>query len=203
VRPASGNNRDERGAPVQANAANKGSNMSRVFGAVAQNGYVVRDIRAAMDYWINVMGVGPWYYMDRVKTDYFRHRGKDSGVEMSIALANSGDLQIELIQQRNDAPSMYKEFLDSGHEGLQHMSYWSKEYQALYDRALALGYKVGHEGQIGGEQGRFAYFDTQSHPGTVIEISDISGAKGAFFERVRQAATNWDGSRPIREVGGR
>ena len=88
--------------------------MSRIFGAVAQNGYVVRDIRAAMDHWINVMGVGPWFYIDRVKTDYFRHRGKDSGLEMSVALANSGDLQIELIQQRNDAPSMYKEFLDSG-----------------------------------------------------------------------------------------
>jgi hypothetical protein len=167
--------------------------MSRVFGAVAQNGYVIRDIRAAMDHWINVMGVGPWYYIDRVKTEYFRHRGKDSDVEMSIALANSGDLQIELIQQRND----------SGREGLQHMSYWSRDYQSLYDRALSLGYKVGHEGQIGGEQGRFAYFDTQSHPGTVIEISDISGTKGAFFERIRQAAVDWDGSRPIREVGGR
>ena len=60
--------------------------MSRVFGAVCQNGYIVRDIRAAMDHWINVMGVGPWYYIDRVKTDYFRHRGEDSAVEMSIAL---------------------------------------------------------------------------------------------------------------------
>ena len=139
--------------------------MSRIFGAVCQNGYVVRDIRAAMDHWVNVMGVGPWYYIGRVKTDYFRHRGKDSAMEMSVALANSGDLQIELIQQRNDAPSMYKEFLDSGREGLQHMSYWTRDYQALYDRALSLGYKVGHEGQIGGEKGRFAYFDTQAHPG--------------------------------------
>ncbi len=85
--------------------------MSRIFGAVTQNGYVVRDIHAAMDHWVNVMGVGPWYYVDRVKTDYFRHRGVDSPVEMSIALANSGDLQIELIQQRNDAPSLYKEFI--------------------------------------------------------------------------------------------
>jgi hypothetical protein len=32
--------------------------MSRIFGAVCQNGYVVRDIRAAMDHWVNVMGVG-------------------------------------------------------------------------------------------------------------------------------------------------
>jgi len=174
--------------------------MSRIFGPVCQNGYVVRDIQAAMDHWIKVMGVGPWYYIDRVKTDYFRHRGRDSDVEMSIALANSGALQIELIQQRNAAPSMYREFLDAGHEGLQHMSFWTTDYQALYERVLGLGYKVGHEGQIGGEQGRFAYFDSEAHPGTVIEISDISGGKGRFFERIRQAAANWDGTDPIRLV---
>jgi hypothetical protein len=68
---------------------------------------------------------------------------------------------------------------------------------------LSLGYKVGHEGQIGGEQGRFAYFDTQAHPGTVVEISDISGSKGSFFEHIRKVAAGWDGSDPIREVGGR
>jgi hypothetical protein len=174
--------------------------MSRILGPVRQNGYVVRDIQAAMDHWIEVMGVGPWYYIDRVKTDYFRHRGRDSDLEMSVALANSGDLQIELIQQRNAAPSIYQEFLDAGREGLQHMSFWTTDYQALYDRALTLGYKVGHEGQIGGEKGRFAYFDTEAHPGTVIEISDISGGKGRFFERIRQAAADWDGSDAIRVV---
>lgn len=175
--------------------------MSRVFGAVCQNGYVVRDIEAAMDHWINVLGVGPWFYIEQVKPDYFRHRGVDSPLQMSIALANSGDLQIELIQQRNDAPSMYKEFLDAGLEGLQHMSYWTEDYQGLYDRAIGLGYKVGHEGQLGGAKGRFAYFDTQAHPGTLVEISDISGGKKAFFERVRHAAVDWDGSDPIRRPG--
>jgi hypothetical protein len=174
--------------------------MSRIFGAIRQNGYVVRDVRAAMDHWVDVIGVGPWFYFDRVKIDWFRYRGKDSDVELSIALANSGDLQIELIQQRNAAPSMYKEFLEAGHEGLQHVAYWTKDYQAVYDRALALGYTVGHEGQIGGEQGRFAYFDTQRHPGTVIELSDISGPKGVFFEYVRQSSVDWDGSNPIREM---
>ncbi len=174
--------------------------MSRIFGAIRQNGYVVHDIPAAMDHWINVMGVGPWFYFEPVKIDYFRYRGAPANLEMSVALANSGDLQIELIQQRNDAPSMYKEFLGSGREGLQHVAYWTTDYQALYDRALSLGYKVGHEGQIGGEQGRFAYFETEAHPGTVIEISDISGPKGKFFEFVRQAAIGWDGSEPIRQM---
>ena len=46
--------------------------MSRIFGKVCQNGYVVRDITAAMDHWINVMGVGPWFYIEDVKTDWFR-----------------------------------------------------------------------------------------------------------------------------------
>lgn len=174
--------------------------MSRLFGSIRQNGYVVRDVRAAMDHWIEVIGVGPWFYFDRVKIDWFRHRGEASDVELSIALANSGDLQIELIQQRNEAPSMYKEFLDSGREGLQHVAYWTRDYQALYDRALALGYRVGHEGQIGGEQGRFAYFDTEAHPGTVIELSDISGPKGRFFELVKQLSVDWDGSDPVRHL---
>jgi hypothetical protein len=110
--------------------AGGGRQMSRLFGPVRQNGYVVRDIEAAMKHWIEVLQVGPWFYIDRVQTDWFRHRGQDSTVELSIALANSGDLQIELIQQRNDAPSMYKEFLDSGREGLQHVAFWSTDYQS-------------------------------------------------------------------------
>lgn len=174
--------------------------MSRIFGPVRQNGYVVRDIEAAMRHWVDALGVGPWFYIDRVECDYFRYRGEDSPVQMSIALANSGDLQIELIQPRNDAPSLYRDFLSAGHEGLQHLAYWTEDFQALYDHALALGYSVGHEGRIGGERGRFAYFQTEAHPGTVVEISDISGGKGRFFERIRRIATDWDGNDPIRPV---
>jgi hypothetical protein len=174
--------------------------MSLLFGKVCQNGYVVRDIGKAMKFWTEVMRVGPFFYIPRVKTDWFRYRGVDSAVEMSIALANSGDLQIELIQQRNDAPSMYLDHLRDHGEGMQHMSYWSNDYQALYDRAIASGFVVGHEGQIGGPQGRFAYFESAGHPGTVIVISDISGGKGRFFGHVRKAAANWDGSDPVRVI---
>jgi len=174
--------------------------MSRVFGKVCQNGYVVRDIEAAMEHWTKTLGVGPFFYIESVDCDWFKHRGVASDIDISIALANSGDLQIELIQQRNTAPSMYLEFLEAGREGLQHMSYWTQTYQADYDRVIEAGYKVGQEGQIGGEQGRFVYFDTETHPGTVIEMSDISGQKGAFFEHIRKVADDWDGSRPIRPV---
>jgi Glyoxalase/Bleomycin resistance protein/Dioxygenase superfamily len=174
--------------------------MSLLFGKVCQNGYVVRDIEAALKFWTDKLRVGPFFYIPKVKTDWFRYRGQDSPVEMSIALANSGELQIELIQQRNGAPSMYLDFLERHGEGLQHMSCWSSDYQALYERAIAAGFVVGHEGQIGGPNGRFAYFESAGHAGTVIEISDVSGRKGRFFEHIRTAAANWDGRDPVRLV---
>lgn len=174
--------------------------MSRDLGVIRQNGYVVRDIESAMRHWVDVIGVGPWYWIRKVELDWFRHRGEDSSPDISIALANSGPLQIELIEQRNDAPSMYREFLDAGHEGLQHVAFWTTEYRTLYDGLVADGYRVGHEGQIGGEDGRFAYFDSKGHPGSVVEISDVSGGKGRFFDHIREVASTWDGSEPIRVV---
>ena len=171
--------------------------MSALFGKVCQNGYVVRDIEAAMKFWTEKLRVGPFFYVRKVGIDWFKYRGKDSALDMSVALANSGDVQLELIEPRNDAPSMYKDFLDSGREGMQHIAYWTTDFQTLYDKAISLGYKVAQEGSIGGQQGRFAYLDTELDQGTVIEISDISGPKGQFFSYIRQAAADWDGTNPI------
>ncbi len=174
--------------------------MSRIFGKIRQSGYVVHDIDAAMRHWTEVLGVGPFYYIDKVPVENFTYHGEPSEAELSIALANSGDLQIELIQQRNNAPSMYLDFLSAGHEGLQHVAYWTETYQADYDRLIADGFRVGQEGEIG-ERGRFVYFETEGHPGTVVELSDISGPKGGFFKHIREVAASWDGAKPIRPVG--
>ncbi len=66
--------------------------MSRIFGAITQNGYVVRDIEAAMRHWIDVLGVGPWFYVERAPIEDFQYHGEPSPVDVSIALANSGSL---------------------------------------------------------------------------------------------------------------
>ncbi len=175
--------------------------MANIFGTPDQMGYVVRDIEAGMNAWLD-LGVGPWFYVKTVETDWFKHRGQDSPVELSIALANCGDMQIELICQRNDAPSMYKEFIDSGREGFQHVSFWTEDFEALRERALADGHTVGHEGCIGGEKGRFTYLEKPGAEAaaTVIEISDITGPKGMFFDHIREVAADWDGTEAIRKL---
>ena len=177
--------------------------MSRIYGEVRQLGYVVRDIDKAMRHWVEVLGIGPWFYVERLPVTNFRYRGEPSDVHASIAIANSGRAQIELIQQRNDAPSMYRDFIRAGHEGLQHVSTWPRpeEYQAVLAAAARAGHRIGQSGET--VRGPFAYFETDSHgtlghPGTVMEIAELTPTRRRQFEAIEAAARGWDGHDPIR-----
>ncbi len=171
--------------------------MSRFFGEIRQAGYVVTDIEAAMDYWSRVLGIGPWFYNPRVPIVNYTYRGKPYEVHNSVALANSGPLQMELIQTRNDAPSMYRDFLQSGRTGLHHVAYWTEDFDADLARLEAQGLKVAMGGEVGA-RGRFVYFDTEYHPGTVIELSEVAGPKGKLFKLIREASIGWNGRDPVR-----
>jgi hypothetical protein len=176
--------------------------MSRIFGKVQQNGYVVRDIHAAMDHWINVMGVGPWFHIEEIRYDWYHYRGKPSDLRATVALAMCGDLQMELTQPLNDAPSLYKDFFDAGLEGLHHIAFGTTTFEETRGRALAMGYSIGHEGCVGGPGGHFCFLDTGPEwPGTVIELSETGDYKKGVFEKLKAEAAAWDGSNPIRKLG--
>ncbi len=171
------------------------------YGTIRQVAYVVRDIERAMAHWSGTLGVGPWFYKPEVGITTFRYRGQPSPPpSVSIAFANSGDLQVELVQQRDDRPSMYTDFLRLQGEGAQHIAFWTYEFDTLAERLLASGYTEGHAGQIG-QRGRFAYFAHADLPGNVVELSEQTGGKAEFFREVAQAALQWDGKDPIRRIG--
>jgi hypothetical protein len=172
--------------------------MSRLFGPLRQMGYVVPDVEAAMKHWVEVCGVGPWFYAERLPLTAFSYGGKRyDDIHLSIALANSGEMQIELIQQRSDHPSMGRDFLAANPRGgLQHWSSWPENYDELYDHALANGYVVGQEGDA--PRGRFVYFRNEGHPGTIIEMSHATPTRKRIFDAVRDAAVGWDGNDPVR-----
>jgi Glyoxalase/Bleomycin resistance protein/Dioxygenase superfamily len=173
--------------------------MSIYFGEIRQMGYVVPNIEEAMEQWHRKLGVGPWFYNPKVIVKNYEYRGQFYEQTMAIALANSGAMQVELIQPREDVPSMHLDFLRAGRSGLQHMAFWTRTFAQDLKRLQDLGYKVAMSGEVGGKQGPFAYFDTEFHPGTVTELSDISGPKGKMFEIIRAAAAGWDGRDPVRD----
>jgi hypothetical protein len=178
--------------------------MSRIFGPIRQLGYAVADMETAIKHWVEVEGVGPWFLFDPMTFLEYHYNGipqPDPG--LSIALANSGDLQIELLHQRSDAPSMLAEFC-ARHptlppQGLmQHWSAWPGDYDAVHARALAAGYLLAQEGRT--ERVRFAYFRANPGGADGIEISDNPPTVQALRTRIREAAAIWDGGDPIRRM---
>lgn len=171
--------------------------MSRFLGPIRQLGFVVPDIEAAMDHWSRVMGVGPFFYNPRVPIEDYTYAGVRHEPHNSVALANAGHIQVELIQCRNDVPSMYRDFVAAGNWGLQHTAYWTEDYDRDLARMQAEGFAVRMAGRVGVD-GRFAYFDAETHPGTVIELSEVKGPKGRMFDMIRAAAEGWGGADPVR-----
>jgi hypothetical protein len=170
------------------------------LGPIVQNGYVVRDLEAAAHHWANKVGIGPFYMLEHVAYGPSYFRGRPLALDMSVAIAQWGDMQIELIQQHDDAPSIYTEFSARHGEGLQHVGVLSDH---LDDQLRVLAAKGVEPVQWGATANgmRFVYVGTDAHPGGMVEIIENGPAVAAFFGKIRRAASTWDGTRPLRKLG--
>lgn len=178
--------------------------MSMKFGPIRQIGHVVRDVDAAMRYWTQVMGVGPFYVLREYPFADFHYRGRPATSPVcTLCFAFSGDVQIELIQQHNDVPSSYREFLSAGREGMQHVSPWFDNEQA-FDTARAKAFDLGMTMVQESPSGiaRFCYFETGRPDVPLLELSEamLPAARG-IHDMAMAASVGWDGEDPIRSVG--
>ena len=167
-------------------------------GAIRQIGYIVRDFDKALAEFVT-LGVGPFYVLRGIEQTGI-YRGEECTVTLTLGLANSGDLQIEIIHQDDDAPSIYSEFTSAGGDGFHQLAYWTEDFDAALAAGQAAGWPVVWSG---GEPGtaRYAYFEPP--PGTaatIIELMELTPATTGMAELVRSAAVNWDGSDPIRTL---
>ncbi|MGZ6007918.1 MAG: VOC family protein, partial [Rhizomicrobium sp.] len=88
------------------------------LGEVMQLAYVPADFDAALRFWIETMGAGPFFALDHVKLEDVKYKGAPADIDFSMVIGYWGDVQIELIRQHNGAPSIYKTWRDEGREGL-------------------------------------------------------------------------------------
>ncbi|MDT3444845.1 MULTISPECIES: VOC family protein [unclassified Pseudofrankia] len=168
-------------------------------GVVRQIGYVVRDLDQAVASWLE-LGVGPWYVL-RGQSQRATYRGQSCEVSLSMAFANTGDLQVELICQEDSTPSIYTEFLESGREGFHQLAWWVTDFDAAMRSVRAAGWPIPW---FGGGDGatRYAYVEPPAGPATIVEVMEVSVATDDLARVVRQAANRWDGSDPVRSLHG-
>jgi len=190
------NDNDTRAWPNGVKALNKLSSPIR------QIGVIVRDIDAAMRYWTELTGVGPFVvFRNLALDDDYRYRGQPAKAPVvDLALGYSGPLQFELIQQLNDAPSGFLDYLAAGQEGMQHVSPQfasSEEYDAAYERLLGNGLEIVHEGRMKGSPFRIAYFASADGGFPQYEISEVRHpTMMPAFERIEKLNADWDGTTP-------
>ncbi|MCC5874129.1 MAG: VOC family protein [Gammaproteobacteria bacterium] len=114
--------------------------MSNLFGELFQLGHVVPDVDAAMAGW-RTAGIEEWTVVRDFPVLEWRYRGEPVTLPIDVALAWSGGVQIELIAQLDETPSMYREFLAQHPEGgLQHYGYRPQDYSAALQAAEASGW---------------------------------------------------------------
>lgn len=163
-----------------------------------QIAYVVPDLDEALKYWTEVQKAGPFFRLDHAPLTNKRYRGKETDVDISIAMGYSGDLQIELIQQNNDANSVFKEFLDQGRQGVHHIGVMPEDYKAAIEFYRAQGHEAAFECDFGGAE--LTYVDTLDSLGHFVELWDNHDNFKGLFTMIEEASKNWDGKDPVRAI---
>ena len=169
------------------------------LGPIAQLGYVVDDVSAAMEYWIEALDVGPFFYLPSPPLNDLVYRGEPTSARIGVAIAYSGDLQVELIQPLDDHPSPYRDFRLAFGSGLHHVAHFTTRYDEAIALYRARGRTPYYEGRGLTADQRFSYFDSSSHGGTVNEVVETSGF-GGFFDYMKAQSVDWDGSDPVRTI---
>ena len=161
---------------------------------VMQAAFVVDDVEVAAHEWVRTTGIGPFLLVPGIVLEEYDYRGRpSSGLEFSVAIAQSGGVQIELVAQHGDHPSAYRDTIAKGGQGFHHLAIYTPDYDAAYGHYRGLGYASAIDGTFGGT--RFSYIDTSDALGCMIELVEDNLLQADFFRRVQEIEGTKSGSK--------
>jgi hypothetical protein len=171
-----------------------------------QLGFVVRHLVAVAGRWAEVFGVGPFHVLPRREVAY-THRGAASALDLQVGVAQAGPVQIELIEQFCDRPSVFRDVvgdaLDAGRPGasgawggLHQLCTVTTDYDATVAHYRALGYET--IGELAERGQRVAYVDTFADFGFVTEVAQEAPGFLDQLAAIDRTCASWDGRDPVR-----
>lgn len=166
---------------------------------IFQNAWVVDDLDAAMQKWIDELKVGPFFVGEHGPnlTDVF-YRGEPGELSMKLALAQAGPMQIELIQPTCEGPCAYRDTVSVGTTGFHHMCVWTHDIDADIEYYTSLGYPAANLATAGDM--RFGYFDTTPLMNCMLEVVEYGPQIDATFKRIAELGNGWDGNNAVRSM---
>ena len=166
---------------------------------VFQNAWVVDDVEAAAMDWVNTFNIGPFFiaeYGPEVLVDT-TYRGKPCEMNMMVGIAQSGPIQIELIQPLGEHPSAYRDTVEPGQTKFHHVCVWTSDIDADLAYYTEKGCQIASTGKLI-DGPRFAYADTHEKINCMIELLEHNDTVKEIFKMIADAGKDWDGKDPIR-----
>jgi hypothetical protein len=160
-----------------------------------QLGFIVDDLLPAAENWVRTFGIGPFHVLPRMQTPC-TYRGTESVLDVRVCVAQAGPVQIELIQQFDDAPSVYRELTAAGTTLMHQMATMTEDYAATVAHYSSLGYELVCEVVSYGQH--VAYFDTVADFGLYVEVIEQVPLFAKQIAAIAETSAKWDGTDPIR-----
>ncbi|MFM6854040.1 MAG: VOC family protein [Sphingopyxis sp.] len=108
------------------------------------------------------------------------------------AFAQSGELNIEVIQILSDTPSAFRDMFAAGQGGFHHAAMFCDDYEADKARFVASGMAVASEFTTN-FGAKICYMDARDTLGHMIELYPQNAIIRAMYQQARDAALTWDG----------
>ncbi|OBH51779.1 glyoxalase [Mycobacterium colombiense] len=159
-----------------------------------QLGHVVDDVLAAAARWAQVFGIGPFHVMP-VAEQRATYGQEVRTVRIQVAVAQAGPVQIELIQQHCDTPSIYRQWSRAGSSSFHQIATVTNNYDEKKSQFEAGGFDVVES--ISGKS-RVAYVDTVSQFGFYTEIIEYRANFLTQLAAIAKSCAGWDGTDPVR-----
>jgi len=171
------------------------------FGArdngIIQAAYTVADIQKAMRHYTDLLFIGPWFLIGPFVPPKGVYRGVTTTIKVSLGIAFSGPTMVELIEQHDEKPSVFRETLKArGAHGFHHWAIGVREFEKTVEQYRARGYQEAFS-DFAPMGFRIVYFDTTADLPSMLEIIEMNGTAERGFHKMYQAAQEWDGKSHI------
>jgi len=172
------------------------TSFGQPVGAICQIAFTVPDLRSAIPVYADRMHAGPWLLMEHFRPAIQRYRGKPTHQDVSLAVAFTGSLMVELIEQHDRGPSVYRETVDRQGHGFHHFAIATTEFDSAEAAYLDIGYQVAYAARLGPafSEARVSYFDSTADLPGMIELIELTPEVDAHFGSVKALSENWDGT---------
>lgn len=168
---------------------------------IRQIAYYVNDVVEAATRHSALYGSGPFFIIDYPLL-VVTHRGRQVSFNHTAAVGQWGAMQVELLQQKDNAPSILHDLFPagSGKTGLHHVAMFVDNLEDAVAGFAKAGFPEVMRATPAGMDVTAVFVDTVAVYGHFVELYETKPVLAGLYEMVAAAAVRFDGRDPVRAI---